>query len=706
MNDKLNNVTILPPFKKFCMTIGELPSSYLESMTYYESLLWLTKYLGDTVIPALNANGEAVIELQEKYIELKNYVDNYFENLDIQTEINNKLDDMADSGELVEIISAYLTINSILGFDNKDSLKAAENLIDGCICKTIGNISYNDGKGNFYKIRNLEEGDIIDDNNLVGLTNFDSLVAEKLPDYRMNQVEYSISSIEDEIDEINNEFKNNKNGTLNLTSYITYDFGKPYYIQGLGVNNTDLYVYKEYSDSNGKLMKFNLSTNTYTSEASVDLKHGNDITIINNVLYSANTDSTKKISLYNLSNSTLTEKTLNVDESQIACLTKDENDNLLVLADNDYGANFSNCGIYKYDIENNSLTKLTVHKNMYVNFYAIQSMVYLKGYLYLLVSNPNQIIKLKVDGSDVTFESIYNIPDYDRNGLSLGEVEGIDLVPYFGDNAIMISAQILDCSEIGRTMKTYIINPINNTPADFLHYPDINYREGIESVQRVYVNNTSSLIELGTQNYPFHTLNRAINSIKNLKDKYDILLYNTASQSPFNLHADAINSVKCAITAVDNNITINYGRILNSDILFSGNNYLTLKNTLYSAAETYGNIMNNKLIFDKVTFDVRYALHIFKSNISFYEVKGTANNSENYVMRIRYNSTLSEGINWNDDWTLNGKKPYQLFGVSTLFKISDLTIDSATQSAFVTSSVDTAASNAYCIIFAGKHTTD
>ena len=50
MNDNLNKeVTILPPFKRLCMTIGELPASYLESMTYYEALLWLTKYLKDTV---------------------------------------------------------------------------------------------------------------------------------------------------------------------------------------------------------------------------------------------------------------------------------------------------------------------------------------------------------------------------------------------------------------------------------------------------------------------------------------------------------------------------------------------------------------------------------------------------------------------------------------------------------------------------------
>ena len=56
MNDKLNNVTILPPFKKFCMTIGELPSSYLESMTYGEMLMWFCNYLQETVIPTVNPN--------------------------------------------------------------------------------------------------------------------------------------------------------------------------------------------------------------------------------------------------------------------------------------------------------------------------------------------------------------------------------------------------------------------------------------------------------------------------------------------------------------------------------------------------------------------------------------------------------------------------------------------------------------------------
>ena len=205
MNDKLNNnVTIIPPFKRFCMTIGELPSSYTESMTYYESLVWLCNYIQNTLIPAINNNGEAVTELQEKYIELKNYVDNYFENLDVQEEINNKLDDMAEHGELSEIIAVYLQMASVLGYDTKSALKGAENVISGSICKTLGDSSYSDGDGHFYKIRDLEEGDVIDDDELVGLTNFPTLVAEKIADYYIDELNDDVSSIESDINTINN----------------------------------------------------------------------------------------------------------------------------------------------------------------------------------------------------------------------------------------------------------------------------------------------------------------------------------------------------------------------------------------------------------------------------------------------------------------------------------------------------------------------
>lgn len=105
MNNNLKPITTLPPFKRLCMTIGELPTSYLETMTYYEMLVWFTEYMKNTIIPTINNNGLAVKELQDKYIELKTYVDNYFDNLDIQEEINNKLDEMVESGELERIIN-------------------------------------------------------------------------------------------------------------------------------------------------------------------------------------------------------------------------------------------------------------------------------------------------------------------------------------------------------------------------------------------------------------------------------------------------------------------------------------------------------------------------------------------------------------------------------------------------------------------------
>ena len=198
MNDKLNNnVTIIPPFKRFCMTIGELPTSYTESMTYYESLVWLCNYMQNTLIPAINNNGEAVTELQEKYVELKDYVDNYFENLDIQTEINNKLDAMAESGQLAEIISAYLEMSSVLGYDTKLDLKGATNIISGSICKTLGTGSYQTGDGHFYKIRDLEESDVIDEDNLVALTNYPELVAEKIPEYLYNSLDSRLDTIEE-----------------------------------------------------------------------------------------------------------------------------------------------------------------------------------------------------------------------------------------------------------------------------------------------------------------------------------------------------------------------------------------------------------------------------------------------------------------------------------------------------------------------------
>ena len=90
----MNNIQGLPPFKRFCVTIGNLPSSYVDSMSYYECLMWLCNYLQNTVVPAVNENAEAVNELI-----------NWFNNLNVQDEIDNKLDEMVEDGTLATIIN-------------------------------------------------------------------------------------------------------------------------------------------------------------------------------------------------------------------------------------------------------------------------------------------------------------------------------------------------------------------------------------------------------------------------------------------------------------------------------------------------------------------------------------------------------------------------------------------------------------------------
>lgn len=100
---------------KFCYTIGMLPTSYKASMTYEEQLIAIGQYLEETVIPAINNNAEVVAELQDLYMNLKNYVDNYFDNLDVQSEINNKLDEMANDGAFTTLITPIVnqTLNNL-----------------------------------------------------------------------------------------------------------------------------------------------------------------------------------------------------------------------------------------------------------------------------------------------------------------------------------------------------------------------------------------------------------------------------------------------------------------------------------------------------------------------------------------------------------------------------------------------------------------
>lgn len=151
----------------------------IDGLTQYQLLCKIVEKL-NAVITQTNTQTENIEKLEEAFTTLKNYVDNYFNNLDIQTEINNKLDEMATSGELEAIIASYLNTQAVRGFSTLNDLKNATGLISGAICQTSGKNTYKDGLGSLYRIRNITNEDTIDNDNLVAITSDVSLVAEKI----------------------------------------------------------------------------------------------------------------------------------------------------------------------------------------------------------------------------------------------------------------------------------------------------------------------------------------------------------------------------------------------------------------------------------------------------------------------------------------------------------------------------------------------
>ena len=171
----------LKPFKLCCMNNFPFIDADFDALNNWELLCKVSEYLNDVIY---NQNN-----LEYNQTTLYDYVKNYFANLDIQEEIDNKLDEMAESGELADIIAQYIQLQGILAYNTLADLKGANNLTNGSFTKTYGNVTYNDGKGRFYKVRTITSGDVIDDVNIVALTNFPTLIAELIPEDYLDDIE-------------------------------------------------------------------------------------------------------------------------------------------------------------------------------------------------------------------------------------------------------------------------------------------------------------------------------------------------------------------------------------------------------------------------------------------------------------------------------------------------------------------------------------
>lgn len=100
----LGNYTELKPFRYWCQKV--LPLVYDDALSYYELLCKVVDYLNKTMEDVETLH-EDVNALNKAYTKLQNYVNNYFSSLDVQQEINNKLDEMANDGTLMSLLNGH-----------------------------------------------------------------------------------------------------------------------------------------------------------------------------------------------------------------------------------------------------------------------------------------------------------------------------------------------------------------------------------------------------------------------------------------------------------------------------------------------------------------------------------------------------------------------------------------------------------------------
>lgn len=195
VNNNYKNMETLTPFKLCVLQNFPFIEADFDAVTNYQLLCKVVEYL-NKIIDNNNKQNDNISQLEQNFIRLYNYVNNYFSNLDVQEEINKKIDELIATGEFNSFLSAIYTpemfgakgdgvtddteaIQKALAFNNVNISKnylITENLVLHSNLKVFGGgtitkkVEFNDSYLN-HCIFSCTDSNNIDINNIVLISN-------------------------------------------------------------------------------------------------------------------------------------------------------------------------------------------------------------------------------------------------------------------------------------------------------------------------------------------------------------------------------------------------------------------------------------------------------------------------------------------------------------------------------------------------------
>jgi len=527
-----------PNFKKLMrLSIQALTNfPYIEedfdALTNYELLCKVVEEL-NKISDNQKILDENVTALITAFNELKDYVDNYFENLDVQDEINNKLDEMVEDGTLAEIINTEIFNDLNEKINNaiiKSDPQTMNELFLNRILRTFERNSNNPEhvSGEDYAIL---QGGCYTGNN--------KMIIARIRRSDLNEV------LLQEISLYDSSIIRQTTLQLNHANSIAYNpNNRKLYITSLLINENDENIPLQYL--------YVIDYTTFTLESTISL----NVPLTEGV-HSVSYD-------------------IETDKYYIA--TEETNNN-------------NNLKLYEMNINNYTLTEINLidYSNLLNKSYNNDILVY-NDYLYILKYNPQVLLCFNLKNNKLY--NVYNIPNY-SNGSSIGELQNISLKYDLEEKDFIIGTNRLECDngfynifqyfncnvfyninnnimpkwnnnefELKVDINSTSINPNGTNSNKFKHIS-----EALEYAQQLD-GNITILIENGT--YPFvdYKGNKQRIDIRNISNNPNIII------NGMNLHATNISltNIKLLNTSTSQNydLSADYSKLRLSIIEFLG----------------------------------------------------------------------------------------------------------------------------------------